>query len=144
GFFVSLASSLLRGKRTGRFVALCGGCLMILTVIRPLMQVNLSALPDLVTGLTLSERQTLAQEKNNAILRNLVEAQTVSWLETQAKQLGMAASFSVHATQTAEGLWIPDQVRISGSWTEQQRQSLSTQMMRELSVPPERQEWEGG
>lgn len=144
GFFVSLASSLLRGKRTGRFVTLCGGCLMILTAIRPLMQVNLSALPDFVTGLTQTERQALAKEKNDAILRELVEAQTVSWLETQAKQLKMNVRFSVDAIQTEEGLWIPERVRINGSWTEQQRQLLSSQMTRELLLPPERQKWEGG
>lgn len=144
GFFVSLATSLLRGKRSGRIVALCGGCLMILTAIRPLMRVNLSALPDLATGLTQAERRTLAREKNDALLQRLVEDQTVSWLEAQAGKLGMVASFAVQVVETAEGLWIPQRVQITGNWTEQQRQLLSKQMERELSLPPEQQEWEDG
>ena len=101
------------------------------------MRVNLSALPDLATGLTQAERRTLAREKNDALLQRLVEDQTVSWLEAQAGKLGMVASFAVQAVETAEGLWIPQRVQITGNWTEQQRQLLSKQMERELSLPPE-------
>ena len=144
GFLVSLCTALLRGKRAEKLVVLCGGCLMILTVIRPLMQVDLSALPNLWTGLTQSERQAQAREKNEQILRGLVEAQTVQWLDEQAAELGMQVQFAVSAVGTEEGLYVPDRVTVTGSWTPEQRRILSDRMEHKLSLPPERQEWEGG
>ncbi len=144
GFLISLSTALLRGKRAGKVIALCGGCLMILTALRPLLRVDLAALPDLFTGLTQSQRQAQAQEKNEAILRRLVEEQTVRWLETQAVELGLTASFTVTAEKTPDGLWIPAQVTVSGSWTTEQRADLEKRIEQELTLPPARQQWEGG
>ena len=71
GFFVSLCTAILKGKRASKALTFCGGCLLILCALRPLLRVDLSRLPDLVTGLTRSEREAVAWEKNNLILRNL-------------------------------------------------------------------------
>ena len=144
GFLISLSTALLRGKRAGKIHALCGGCLMILTALRPLLRVDLSALPDLMTGLTQSERQALAREKNEAILRRLVEEQTVQWLEQQAEELQISATFAVTAEETEDGLWIPTQVAVSGQWTQEQREALQERIERQLGLPPIRQQWEGG
>ena len=144
GFLISLSTALLRGKRAGKVVALCGGCLMILTALRPLLRVDLSALPDLITGLTQSERQALAKEKNEAILRRLVEEQTVRWLEQQADELNLSATFIVTAEETEDGLWVPTQVAVSGRWTQEQREALQEKIEQELALPPIRQQWEGG
>ena len=144
GFLISLSTALLREKRAGKIIALCGGCLMILTALRPLLHVDLSALPDLISGLTQSERQELAREKNEQILRRLVEEQTVRWLEEQAGGLGISASFSVTAEETEEGLWVPTQVAVSGRWTQEQREAMQEKIEQELALPPGRQQWEGG
>ena len=124
GFLVSLTGAILRGKRSARALTLCGGCLLILTAVRPLLRVDLSRLPDLVTGLTHSERIAAAQEKNNAILRGLVEELT--------------------AKEAEPGVFVPDQVTIEGSWTAEGQSALSELIERELEIPPGRQRWVGG
>ena len=141
GFLVSLTGALLRGKRAGRVVALCGGCLLILTAVEPLLRVDLSRLPDLVTGLTQSQRQSQAREKNDALLRRLVEEQTEAWIETQAETLGMTVAVQVEARRAGESLFVPDSVSISGTWTEAQRTALAVILLRELAIPEERQVW---
>jgi hypothetical protein len=144
GFLVSLCQVPLRGKRAGKLVALCGGCLLLLTAVKPLLQVDLSALPELMTGLTQAQRQAEAFEKNEALLQGLVEAQTVSWLETQAAELKLEVSFSVETLRVEDGLFIPYRVRVTGLWTPEQKEALGNQIRRELEIPAERQEWEIG
>ena len=144
GFLVSLTGAILRGKRSARALTLCGGCLLILTAVRPLLRVDLSRLPDLVTGLTHSERIAAAQEKNNAILRGLVEEQTASWIEAKGKEQGMALKAVVTAKEAEPGVFVPDQVTIEGSWTAEGQSALSELIVRELEIPPGRQRWVGG
>ena len=140
---MSLTGALLRGRRAGRILALCGGCLLILTALRPLLQVDLSRLPDLVTGLTRSEREAAAREKNDAILRGLVEAQTAEWIVEQGKELGMEIIAQVTAREQS-GTFVPDCVTLRGSWTAEARERMTEILARELEIPAVRQRWVGG
>ena len=144
GFLVTLTGALVRGKKTARAVALCGGCLMILTALRPLMRVDLSRLPDLVTGLTRAEREAAAREKNDALLRSLVESQTAEWIENRAAELGLAIHAEVTAKEAEAGTFVPDSVTLSGVWTTAQREAFSGVLEAELDIPPEKQRWVGG
>ena len=144
GFLVTLAGALVRGKKSVRALALCGGCLLILTALRPLMRVDLSRLPDLVTGLTRVEREAVAREKNDAILRSLVESQTVEWIEDRAAELGLTISAEVKTAEAEAGTFVPDSVTLSGNWTTVQREALTVILETELDIPPEKQRWVGG
>ena len=144
GFFVSLTGAILRSKRSARALSLCGGCLLILVTVRPLLQVDLSRLPDLITGLTRSEREEAAREKNNAILRRLVEEQTAAWIEDKGKELSMKITAFVTAKELESGSFVPDQVTIQGGWTTGEREALSEILSRELEIPPTHQRWVGG
>lgn len=143
GFFVSLAGALLRGKRAARAVTLCGGCLMILTTIRPLLRVDLSCLPDLISGMTKTERVEAAREKNEELLCRLVEEQTAAWVTQQAASMGMELTCAVTA-RAEGGTFVPDRLCLTGSWTEDKRAALSDLLTRELAVSPDHQRWVGG
>ena len=143
GFLNALAAALIRGRKGARTVALCGGCLLILTALRPLLQVDLSRLPDLVTGMTYSQRQQAAAERNDALLRELVEEQTSQWIEARAAELDLHVECTVAAEPGEGGSFIPASVELVGVWTEGQRQSLSRLLAEQLEIPPERQRWVG-
>ena len=144
GFLVTLTGSLLRGRKGERALALCGGCLLILTALRPLLRVDLSRLPDLVTGLTRTEKEAAAREKNEALLKALVESQTAAWIEDRAGSLGLELKAEVTAEELEAGTYVPAAVSLSGSWTETQREAFSAILAAELEIPPERQRWVGG
>ena len=144
GLLVSLANALLRGRKGGRALALCGGCLLILTALQPLLRVDLTRLPDLVTGLTRTERQAAAREKNRELLRGLVEAQTAEWIETRARSLGMELEARVEAEEAEAESFVPWSAVLTGTWTEAQREALSAILAAELEIPSERQRWVGG
>lgn len=141
GFLVALTGALFRGKRSGRVLALCGGCLLILTAVEPLARVDLSKLPDLVTGMTGIERMEQAREKNDAILRRLVEEQTAAWITEQAEALGLDLECSVTARAEGESVFVPDSVVLTGSWTEGQRTAMTARLEQELAIPSQRQQW---
>ena len=117
---------------------------MILTALRPLLQVDLSRLPDLVTGLTRFEREAEAREKNDALLRSLIESQTADWIENRADELGLTIHAEVTAEEAEAGIFVPCFVTITGAWTTSQRESFSAVLKRELDIPTERQRWVGG
>ncbi len=143
GFLVTLANALLRGRKGSRALALCGGCLLILTALRPLMRVDLSRLPDLITGLTRAEREAAAREKNDELLRDLVGSQTAEWIEARAGELGMDLKAEVGTGEAGAGTFVPVSAALSGSWTADQRAALSRLIEDELDIPPERQRWVG-
>lgn len=143
GLLVSLTGALPLGKRAGRVLRLCGGCLLLLTAVNPLLRVELSRLPDLMTGLTGAQRLEEAREKNDALLRELIQQQTVSWLTAQADELGISASFAV-TLRPEEGSFVPELVELRGSWTPEQRAALSLRLEQELGIAPERQIWRSG
>ena len=117
---------------------------MILTALRPLMQVDLSRLPDLVTGLTRSEREEAARERNDALLRSLVESQTAEWIEGRAGEFGLAITAKVTAAEAEGGSFVPVSAALTGAWTPKQREIFSAVLSEELAIPPERQRWVGG
>ncbi len=139
-FLLSLVSALPKSRRVGQVLKLCGGCLLILCALGPLLRVELSALPDLVTGLSRSQRQELARERNEALLARLVAEQTEQWLRARGEALGLAAEYAVQ-TRPEAGSFVPDSVTVTGQWTPEQRLVLSREMARELEIPAERQRW---
>lgn len=143
-FLTALAGALLRGKRAGRIAALCGGCLLLFTALGPLLRVDPGALPDLITGLTRDGRAELARERNDELLRQLVETQTAAWIEAQARELGMELRCEVRAEAAGEMAFVPRRAILRGSWTPEQRSALSELLSRELELPPTCQSWEGG
>ncbi|MBR7010033.1 MAG: hypothetical protein IKI02_03860 [Oscillospiraceae bacterium] len=144
GLLTGLAGALLQGKRAGRALRLCGGCLLILTALRPLLRVELGKLPDLVTGLTQAQRAEEAKRKNDELLRGLVEEQTAVWIAERAKDLGLLVSASVTTRKTEAGCFVPDAVLLRGSASTAQREALNAVLCRELGLSPEKLRWEGG
>ena len=139
---VSLPGPLVKGKAKG-IVKLCGGCLLILAALEPLVQVDFTSLPDLGRKLGLSQIEGLeaAREKNELLLKQLVESQTQDWLQSQGEALGIEAAYTVTAGQSPEGLWVPERVEIRGYLSPEQKQALSRLIGEGLSLPNEALRW---
>lgn len=143
GLLYGLAQTLLQGKKAAKAVALCGGCLIILTAVRPLMQVDFSKLPDLVSGLTRAQKLAEAKAKNDALLQKTVEEQTERWIVRRAGELGIKLEAEAECRASEAGSFVPYRLRLRGSLTDAERDFFSAILAQELDVPPERQDWEG-
>ena len=139
---VSLASALAKGKRGEKAAALCGGCLLILSAVKPLLQVDPAKLPDLVTGLSRFEKLEEARQKNDALLQALIASQAAEKVEAASQELGFEVEAELTLREAGAGSYVPDSIILRGSWTAEQREALSAFLREELDIPHERQRWE--
>lgn len=144
GFLVSLAGLLNREGREKQLLRLCGGCLLLITAIRPLVSLDLSALQDRLGALGLPAPITReeASRRNDEILAELVAEQTERRILEQAEELGMKLSVRVTTARDPEtGLFLPDRAELLGAWTPEERAALSAWISQSLDLDPERQTW---
>lgn len=144
GFLTSLAELIPLPKAAKRAMKLCCGCVMILTVLRPLIGLDLSALGDPLFRLGGGDQLTVeqAEEENREILRRLIREQTEQLLQKKANELGTEADFEVSLQlNEAAGTWVPWSVEIRGAFDPEQRAALADYLEQALDIPKERQRW---
>ena len=145
GFLVSLAGALCQQPRIKRLAALCGGCLLLVTALQPLLRIDWEALPDRLAELGLEPAAISAEEakeRNEALLETLVERQTAEWIQKKAESRAASIRVEVEARRDPEsGLPEPYSVRIAGALPAEVRAELAEVLERELGIPAERQVW---
>ena len=144
GFLVSIAGLIPIPKGAQRALRLCCGCLMILTVLRPLIGLDLSSFSDQLFHLAPEESltQEQAKEANDALLQRLIREQTEALLQKKTRELGAMAEFRVELRRDeAAGVWIPWAVEIRGTFDAKQRAALSDYLEQALNIAAERQRW---
>lgn len=126
GLLVSLCQSLSPEGKTQKVSRFCGGLLLFLAVVTPIVRWDitgrLQAFQDYCESLTVSE-EAVAQA-GNTVLEEQVCQRTQQYLQEQAKQLGAAVSVAV-TCKTQEGVPVPDRVTVTGALTDAQRQKLT-------------------
>ena len=136
-FAVSLASSLVRQEQLQRIVRLCGGCLMALVI-----------------GWTVPEFSTLlpefgqedpvqsAEEKNKALLTQLIRSQCEARIDEELSRLGMAADYHLELRDDAAlGAPVPWRITIQSGGTPDQNAQFSAFLTDQLGILPENQDW---
>ena len=144
GFLVSLVGSLTTEKRIKRIVSLCGGCLILITAVRPLLSVDLQSLPDRLRDLGLSTAitQEEARARNDGILAALVTEQTEERIRTELDRQKAGLAVTVRVERDPEtGLFLPAEVTLRGSCSPEQKKAVSDYLERELDLPPDKQVW---
>ena len=145
GFLVALCSALFTSERLRRLVRFVGGCFLAVVVLQPLMDSELvSFLERLRPGLPESDYAEV-QEKNDLLLKELVEQQTAEFIKQAARELGAELTITVTAQKDEpSGLFVPVRVTLRGFVTEVQRTALSERIERELAIGTLKQRWEIG
>lgn len=145
GFLVALCTSLFSEQRLRRLVRFAGGCFLAAVVLIPLIHSDLASFLEGLRPELPAQSGSDAQEKNDRLLRELIEAQTAEYIETAARQLGAELRAEVETERDdASGLFVPVQVTLRGFVTAQQQQALSAQIEQELAIAPQRQRWVNG
>ena len=143
-FLGALAQSLPL-KRTGkRALTLLCGCLLVLTVLRPLLRLKDLSPADLLLPWETADPEAVAraESENEALLQELIRSQTEDLLAQKAEAVGAALTFRVELRRDeAAGVWVPWAVEASGRADAAQQAALSDWLQDALSIPPERQRW---
>ena len=125
GLLVSLCQSLSPEGKTQKVSRFCGGLLLFLAVVTPIVQWDitgtLQAFQDYCESLTVSQEEVA--QAGSTVLETQVCQRTQQYLQEQAQQLGAEVTGQV-TCKTQEGIPVPEAVTVTGTLTDAQRQQL--------------------
>ena len=135
---VSGAESLLPAGTLRRTVSLIGGLILMLTMLRPLLGVDLSGLElDTEPYAREIEQQlkTLEEEQDEKLAKRIRE-QTEAYILEQASSLGLACKVEV-TLREKDGVPHPYEVNLECTYS----RALAEVIAQDLDIPEERQVW---
>ena len=126
GLLVSLCQSLSPEGKTQKVSRFCGGLLLFLAVVTPIVQWDitgtLQVFQDYCESLTVSQEEVA--QAGSTVLETQVCQRTQQYLQEQAQQLGAEVTVQV-TCKSQEGIPVPDAVTVTGILTDAQRQKLT-------------------
>ncbi len=141
----AVLQTLLPKGGAGAAGRLAGGLLLLIATVQPLVGLDYDSLAQALAQLRLEQSissQELA-ELNSGLLEELIEEQTQSYILDKAEELGMTCQVTVTCERQEEGLPIPSSVTVSGSFTQEQVDSLSQIIEADLAIPVYDQTYKG-
>lgn len=144
-FTVAVASVLVDHPRMGRLIRLCGGCLLAVVALQPLMSVPLESWSAELgnTILPSTDWEETAREQNARLMEQLVLEQTEALIDRELERLGIEGDYTLTLRyDEALGAPVPWSVNVSSSCGVSERYALSTFFSESLGIPEERQVWQ--
>ena len=128
-------------KRICRFA---GGAVLILAVIGPVLRLEEHDMEQLT-----KDYQNQAQEysaeleaQNEILLESIIAEETAAYILDKAEALGISCRAAVTVAWDADEIPCPQSVKITGTWTQEQRSELSRLIREDLGIPEELQYFE--
>ena len=117
------------------------GVFMTFTLLSPLVNVRLTALPELISGYDLEADVMVVQGKEYAknTMADIIRARTEAYILDEAESMG--ADIAVEVKLNEEDVPIPCKVRISGNISPYGKERLKQIIKEELGIPVEEQIW---
>lgn len=139
---VSLVAAFSQRKSIQRVVALCGGLLLLLTVLRPVIDLRTGDAEEWFSRFrpdgSVIDGAVKEGQKESA---RLITERTQEYILDKAEALGAQLSVQVTLRALSGSYQYPYTVILTGTWTQAQKQALSEEIARDLGIPEERQIW---
>lgn len=140
GIIVAVGQSMLTMPRMKKIAALSGGAILTLTVLSPLVNLNLDEISlklDTIDGQSLEQMQEESTKNVNDIIKRTTEA----YILDKATEVGAVISVEVTIATAEEGYGYPYSATIAGVVSTEQKKTLADCLSRELGIPEQRQVW---
>ncbi len=136
---LSLLNSLLPEGTPRTIARMTGGLVLLLVILRPVTQLDLSGLDLHYGACTQQINQQIAayQEENEAQMRTIIERRTAEYISDKARQLGLTCEAAVTAEEQESGVFSP----VGATLSIEKNQELSDYIASELGIPAARQQW---
>ncbi len=82
------------------------------------------------------------EEQRDETMKTIIEDECSAYIVDKAAQLGMACQAEVICAPAGEGVFLPQQVTVTGNLTPGQQEQLTQYIQEDLGVPPEQQQYE--
>lgn len=141
----ALAQSLMpegSAKSAGRLVV---GLLMLLAVVKPLAEADTATLSGALAEyhLRCAGGGDALAEKNEALVKAIIEEKTAAYISDKARELGIACTVRVTYRYGEDAAVWPESAVVTGDLTREERSRLARLLEAELAIGPENQTFEG-
>jgi stage III sporulation protein AF len=140
---LAIVQSIITIPKLKRVVLLAGGAVLLLTVLSPLVKLDLKEFTFSADSLfpeTASEMNGM-QEKNTQNVDTVIKQETEAYILDKADTLGAVIAVEVTVEENEEGIRCPYSATVTGMVSGAQKDTLSRYMSDELGIPAERQVW---
>lgn len=140
---VALAQSVLSAPRIKKIAALAGGAVLLLTVLSPLVSIDVGDVSFSIETLEPEAAEAFSNMKTEWTeeLNGIIKRTTETYILDKAEEVGAVISAEVTVTVCEQGYSYPSGVCIAGTASAGQKQTLTEYMEQELGIPAERQVW---
>ena len=138
----ALVSSLTKHTKQQRIVVFAGGLFILLVVLTPIVRLDQETLQRKIESV-LPENIDTHIELNNTYrtdIDQIISERCTEYILDKADRLGMHVKAEFRLDHSGV-VTVPVAVRISGSYTEMQKQELSMILKNEMGIQYENQEW---
>lgn len=128
---------------SGTVIRLIAGLIMTLTVLSPLLKLNLGELPDITSGfvadgkLAATQGKELAQQQLNAIIKDRLRAYILD------KAASFGAELEVEVLMPEDGSVHPNGIILRGTVSPYAKARLQEMIEEDLNIAKEKQQWIG-
>ena len=138
----ALADRLPPQGAAGKIGRMAGGLLLLIAVVRPVVQADLSALASASLPVWEEIGEAAWAETDMGLLKNIIGEETGAYILDKAEELGIPCTRVEVTCEEKDGVPYPSSVRISGPIGEAQRRALSRTIEADLAIPADRQTYE--
>ena len=138
----ALADRLSPQGTAGKIGRMAGGLLLLIAVVRPVVQADLSALASASMPVWEEIGEAAWTETDMGLLKNIIGEETGAYILDKAEELGIPCTRVEVTCEEKDGVPYPSSVRISGPIEEAQRRTLSRTIEADLAIPADRQIYE--
>ena len=138
---LSVVQTLIPKGSLREIASFVGGLLLLAVLLRPLGNVDLSAVSLDLSAYrqTVERRQAELEQEGQKELLGLIEAELESYISDKAAEVGAECTIRVETRAEEDGYPVPWAVTIEGTFTAEERRALTRCIEADLAIPPERQ-----
>lgn len=127
-----------------RIFRLAGGLVLVLAAVNPVLKLDEADVSRILTEyrVTAEDYGEALVEQNNLLYKTIIEENTAAYILDKAEELGISCRVEVTFVYDEQGNPYPGEVVLLGSWTDRQRDALSSVLECELGIPAQRQYFE--
>ena len=129
-------------RAAGKIGRMAGGLLLLIAVVRPVVQADLSVLASASLPVWEEIGEAAWAETDMGLLKNIIGEETGAYILDKAEELGIPCTRVEVTCEEKDGVPYPSSVRISGPIGEAQRRALSRTIEADLAIPADRQTYE--
>lgn len=135
----ALADSLMPNgpvKQVGRLVC---GMVLLVAILRPVMQVNLSDLSDSIGQFNQHVEAEAAdlETQRQSQLKVVIDERYSAYIVDKARELGLTCRVEFTSVLSEGGVFLPGTIQLYGVFTTQQQQALATVLQTDLGISPQ-------